>query len=387
MVEADMSGHLQLSIENSESWIGENADRIDNLAIRSYWQNPYFSSAWLQSWWKRLEGLKTPVLLIVENEKGELLGFWPFVERKGILKSKGLWPYVFDEANYFHPLAERDAIPHLMDGLQGLLKKYTFAWVPLMRKKFWEEFVENKVSGGKLLNITRTPRQTFLIDHTSQSFEEFWIQKMGAKSRKSFRYDQRALAEQGEVEFECWETFEDVRAMMPATCVVEVESKKGKEGAGLYTVRGKRAFFFELLPELAKTGRLRLTILRLNEEAIAWQLDLLGENYVAVHHLSFDEKWKKYSPGRQLLRHNLEIAWNEGRTIDFLPLAFDYKEKLATVKEEVHELHWFKRSIRGWVACRLIRWNMKVRKKMKERKKYIPNPDNPVSKALRGEAI
>ena len=387
MVEADMSGHLQLSIENSESWIGENAGRIDNLAIRSYWQNPYFSSAWLQSWWKRVEGLKTPVLLIVENEKGELLGFWPFVVRKGILKSKGLWPYVFDEANYFHPLAERDAIPHLMDGLQGLLKKYTFAWVPLMRKKFWEEFVETKVSGGKLLNITRTPRQTFLIDHASQEFEEFWSQKMGAKSRKSFRYDQRALAEQGEVEFECWETFEDVRAMMPATCVVEVESKKGKEGAGLYTVRGKRAFFFELLPELAKTGKVRLTILRLNEEAIAWQLDLLGENYVAVHHLSFDEKWKKYSPGRQLLRHNLEIAWNEGRTIDFLPLAFDYKEKLATVKEEVHELHWFKRSIRGWVACRLIRWNMKVRKKMKERKKYIPNPDNPVSKALRGEAI
>ena len=387
MVEVDMSGHPQFSIENSESWIGENADRIDNLAIRSYWQNPYFSSAWLQSWWKRVEGLKTPVLLIVENEKGELLGFWPFVKRKGILKSKGLWPYVFDEANYFHPLAERDAIPHLMDGLQGLLRKYTFAWVPLMRKKFWEEFVETKVSVGKLLNITRTPRQTFLIDHASQEFEDYWSQKMGAKSRKSFRYDQRALAEQGEVEFECWETFEDVRAMMPATCVVEVESRKGKEGAGLYTVRGKRAFFFELLPELAKTGRLRLTILRLNEEAIAWQLDLLGENYVAVHHLSFDEKWKKYSPGRQLLRHNLEIAWNEGRTIDFLPLAFDYKEKLATVKEEVHELHWFKRSIRGWVACRLIRWNMKVRKKMKERKKYIPNPDNPVSKALRGEAI
>ena len=37
-----MSGHPQISIENSESWIGENADRIDNLAIRSCWQNPYF---------------------------------------------------------------------------------------------------------------------------------------------------------------------------------------------------------------------------------------------------------------------------------------------------------------------------------------------------------
>ena len=66
---------------------------------------------------------------------------------------------------------------------------------------------------------------------------------------------------------------------------------------------------------------------------------------------------------------------------------FDYKEKFSTLEEEVRELHWFKKSIRGWIACRLIRWNMKVRKKMKERKNHIPNPDNPVSKALRGETI
>ena len=387
MVEANMNGRLHFSIENCFSWIDENADRIDDLATRSSWQNPYFSAAWLQSWWKRVKGLKKPVLLVMEDEAGKLLGFWPFIERKGILKSKGLWPFIYDEANYFHPLAEADAIPILIDGLKSLLKKYTFAWIPLMRKKFWEEFVECKVSGGKLLNITRTPRQTFLIDHNDESFEDFWNQKMGTKSRKSLRYDQRALAEQGQVEFECWETFEDVRAMMPATCLVEVESRKGKEGVGLYSIRGKRAFFFELLPELAKTGRVRLTILRLNEQAIAWQLNLLGENYIAVHHLSFDEKWKKYSPGRQLLRHNLELAWNQAKTIDFLPLAFNYKEKLATVKEDVHELHWFKRSIRGLIACRLVRWNMKVRKKMKDRKNYIPNQDNSLIKALRGEAI
>ena len=37
---------------------------------------------------------------------------------------------------------------------------------------------------------------------------------------------------------------------------------------------------------------------------------------------------------QQLLHHNLEKAWKEERTIDFL-LSFDYKEKLATTKEEV----------------------------------------------------
>ncbi len=387
MVEGNMTDPLIFSIEKSGSWIVENTHRIDDLASRSHWQNPYFSSAWLHSWWERLEGVKTPELLIVQKQEGQLVGLWPFVERKGILKSKGIWPYVFDEANYFHPLAEREAIPILVDGLRNLLRKYSFVWVPLMRKEFWEEFVDNKVIKGNFLQISRIPRQTFLIKPTPENFDEFWSQKLGTKSRKSFRYDQRALVGQGELVFECWETFEDVRAMMPATCVIEVESKKGKEGAGLYSVRGKRAFFFELLPELAKKGMVRLSILRLNEEAIAWQLDLLGNNYLAVHHLSFHQKWKKYSPGRQLLRHNLQRAWNEGRTIDFLPLRFDYKEKFSTVKEQVHELHWFKGSIRGWIAFRLIRWNMKVRKKMRERKKHIPRPDNRVSKALRGETI
>ena len=378
---------LELSIQNSIGWLDSNTDRIDTLAGNCYWPNPYFSSAWLQAWWKRADVSHSPVLIIVENSQGELVGFWPLVERPGLLRSRGIWPFIYDEANYFHPLAQLTAVPALIDGLQSLLSRYTFVWIPLMRNEFWDKFLAPKVEESSSLTITRSPRKTFLIEQDKESFEDFLNQKMGGKSRKSFRYDQRSLSEQGNVEFEVWEEFSDVRAMMPATCVVEVESRKSKNGAGLFSIRGKRAFFFELLPELAKKGMVRLSILRLDNQPIAWQLDLLGHNYLAVHHLSFDEKWKKYSPGRQLLIHNLEQAWSEERTIDFLPLGFDYKEKFSTLEEDVRELHWFKRSIRGWIACRLIRWNMKVRKKMKERKKHIPNPDNPLSKALRGETI
>ena len=378
---------FELSIQNSIDWIDSNADRIDTLAGNCHWPNPYFSSAWLQAWWKRADVSHSPVLIIVENSQGKLVGFWPLVERPGLLRSRGIWPFIYDEANYFHPLAQLTAVPALIDGLQSLLSRYTFVWIPLMRNEFWDKFLAPKVEESSLLTITRSPRKTFLIEQARESFEDFLNQKMGGKSRKSFRYDQRALAEQGNVEFEVWEEFSDVRAMMPTTCVVEVESRKSQKGAGLFSARGKRAFYFELLPDLAKKGMVRLSILRLDDQPIAWQLDLLGHNYLAVHHLSFDQKWKKYSPGRQLLIHNLEQAWSEERTIDFLPLGFDYKEKFSTLEEEVRELHWFKRSIRGWIAFRLIRWNMKVRKKMNERRNHIPNPDNPLSKALRGETI
>jgi hypothetical protein len=81
------------------------------------------------------------------------------------------------------------------------------------------------------------PRKTALIEPQAgnRSFEGFLTERLGAKSRKSLRYDQRKLAEQGNMTIETVDSFEDVRAIMPATCLVEVESWKSQEGAGLYS--------------------------------------------------------------------------------------------------------------------------------------------------------
>ena len=378
---------LIFSIENSIEWVAANEEKIVDLSIRSRWPNPYFSPQWLRLWWERLEGHKTPVLLVVTDHYGKLVGFWPFVERPGVLYSKGLWPFIFDEANYFHPLAETCCIPVLVQGLQSLLQKYIFVWIPLMRNLFWKNFLEPKIENQKQPYIARAPRSTSMVNVDSGEFDEFWSKKLGTKSQKSFRYDQGALAKQGDVKFEFWEKFEDVRAMMPSTCLVEVESKKSKDGAGLFSVRGKRGFFFELFPELAKLGQIRLSFLRLNDEPIAWQINLLDKDYLAVHHLSYNEKWKKFSPGRQLLHANMKLAWDEQRVIDFLPLTFAYKEKLATENEKVNELHWFKRSLRGWIAYRLIKWNMRIRKKIHYQGSSKSKGSEALRKALSGEMV
>ena len=163
---------------------------------------------------------------------------------------------------------------------------------------------------------------------------------------------------------------------MPATCLVEVESWKSKEGTGLYSIRGKRGFFFELLPELAKSKRTRVSVMRLDDRPIAWQIDLLDQGYLGVHHLAFDQAYKKFSPGKQLLMTNLERAWEERRLVDFLPGNYDYKEKWSSRIEPVRELHWLRRSLRGYLAIRLLRWNMRVRKKMREKAKPTKATEN-----------
>ena len=307
------------------------------------------------------------MVLTAVSEDGLLLGYWPFLERPGLLGSKGLWPFIYDEANYHFPTTEKRAAPLLVDTLKNLLRSFLFVWIPQVPKSFWEDHLKEAVAGSKDLIIHRMDRTTFLTEFKPDvSFSGFWEEKVGGKSRKSYRYDERKLADQGELSWEINETFEDIRAVMPATCLIELQSKKTLENAGLYTIRGKRGFFFELLPELAKSSRVRVSLLRVDDQPVAWQLELLCPGYSYLHHLAFDQNWKKYSPGKQLLKRSMEQCWKENRVLDFLPAPFSYKQAYATSSMPVHELHWIKQSLRGYIARRMIKWNMQWRKKIRE---------------------
>jgi hypothetical protein len=371
------TGELSIFLERDPE-SPELREELEDLHGRATIRNPYFSPEWLITWLARQPDGIRPLLLLTRNEQGRLDGFWPFVERSGLLGSKGLWPFVYDEANYFDPVATENGARALVLGMKAQLKRFLFCWVPSIRHSFWEEILEPEMAREKFLMLTRMSRKTALVEPPTDegSFEDFLGERLGSKTRNSLRYDQRKLAAQGEVSIETVDSFEDVRAIMPATCLIEVESHKSKEGAGLYSIRGKRGFFFELLPELAKSQRARVSVMRLDDQPIAWQIDLLDQGYLGVHHLAFDQAYEKFSPGKQLLMANLERAWGEGRLIDFLPGNYDYLEKWSSRIEPVRELHWFRRSLRGYLEIRLIRWNMRARKKMQEKAKPTKADEN-----------
>ena len=340
-------------------------EEVEQLLQRASIRNPYFTPEWIECWWKRVEPGTKPLIVLARNDVGQLEGFWPFVERPGVLWSKGLWPMVYDEANYFMPIATKQGVASLRFGLKAQLKEFQFFWIPLMNDSFWREYWEKESTSTSYLHLSRTPRKTSILESGEENFDKFWENKMGTKSRKSLRYDQKSLRKQGEVVFEVATNKQDVQALLPGSCLVEVNSWKTEQVAGLYSIRGKRAFFFELLPKLAQKGRVRVSMIRINDEPIAWELDLIDRDFIGVHNLSFDQNWKKYSPGKQLMEMNLRSCWEEGRIVDFLPCNFDYKEKIATRTEPVRELHLFKKSVRGFLALRLIKWNMRVRKKIR----------------------
>ena len=97
---------------------------LEELLDRATVRNPYFFPEWIDAWWKRRDSREKPLIVLARNGEGRLEGFWPFVERPAILWSKGLWPMVYDEANYFVPIATELGMESLCFGIKEQLKEF-----------------------------------------------------------------------------------------------------------------------------------------------------------------------------------------------------------------------------------------------------------------------
>ena len=336
--------------------------------------NPYFSPEWLRHWRKWFARDAEPLTFLVRDAQGTLRACWPFVEKSGVLGAKGLWPFVFDEADYHHPLAHEDAIPALLDGVRLLLRDggYHYLWTSLLPDAFHSKHLAPFFADKSDLLLERSPRLTTFVDFRPfATFDAYLRDRLGSKSRKTLRYEERALARAGKITHEIHADTSSLGAFLPSSCIVENNSWKTPQVAGIYSIRNKRAFFFDLLPDLARKGRVTASCLRVNDEPIAWELGLLASGTEPdsttyhLHNIAYDEAWKKHSPGRQLLLLNLAQAHADGRRIDLLPGGLGYKRRLATHDEPVHELHWFRNSARAALTRFLIKVNRRLRKRLR----------------------
>jgi CelD/BcsL family acetyltransferase involved in cellulose biosynthesis len=339
---------------------------MDELFGRLRNPNPYLSTKWMFTWWKHFGNGKQPVVLVVRDAAGAMRAYWPFIEVSGVGCS-GLWPWVNNHANYSDPVADEEApgcVELLLDGYHGLLEDYHFVWFPFLRETFWRRWLEPFLRDKPEPRIERIARQVPIAVFPDSDFDAYWRTRQGAKSRKTFRYVERKLRERGEVRFVDCESEKEMRTHLGALCDLESRGWKQHEKVGLFSSKGARAFLFDLLPALAAVGRMRLTFLFLDDEAIASELGVLGKNTYGLHHLAYDEAYDCDSPGRQLLARNLRRCCEEGRRIfDFLPGANRYKRELATEETTVRELHLFRRSLPGFLTRKSIEMNLRRRRK------------------------
>ena len=324
--------------------------------------NAFLSPEWVYSWLLSL-GRKYDVCIVTCRDEGLLVGVWPFFEHRIPLMGTALFPVGAQAADLFDPVARRDAMPFLADALCDLCKNYAFAWLPLLSQGFADDVLQPIVKSESALHLLRKRTIRLLIGlERFKNFEDFLQMVFGPKTRQNLRRKSRRLAEKGVVRFQDLEAPEEVSAWTTKAMQLEKVSWKGEEGVGAFNRATHRAFYHLLLESLAAAGRLRLGILTLDDQLVAYEIGILGKQSYYMHGTAFDPELAAFSPGRLLMLHALEKCFSEKRgSYDFLQNDQDFKRQMSTHQSSLWDWIVCPRSLRGWVLLfafgTLHRWS------------------------------
>jgi CelD/BcsL family acetyltransferase involved in cellulose biosynthesis len=349
--------------------------------------NVFFSPEWVYSWLLSL-GRKYEVCFITCRDEGRLVGVWPFFEHRIPLIGTSLLPVGAQAADLFDPVAREDAMRPLVEALCALCQGYSFAWMPLLSVQFADQVLQPAIKNGTGRHFLRKRTERFLVELDKfKSFEDFMQMVFGPKTRQSLRRKARRLAEKGEVQFQSLEKPEDISPWITKAMQLEKVSWKGEEGVGIFKRATHRAFYHLLMENLAARGRLRLSILTLNDELAAYEIGILGTDNYCMHATAFDPALASFSPGRLLMLDVLEKCIGEKRRIyDFLQNEQEFKRQMSTHASSFWDWIVFPRSLRGALLLVLMRtlhnwseWKRRRAKKMEEAKrKAAENTESPV---------
>jgi len=237
----------------------------------------------------------------------------------------------------------------VFEALAQLLAEYRFIWIPLLRGQWVRDYLEPALDTFPNLPIIRNRAPNHFIDLNAQSdFESYLTDALGAKTRKSLRYDIRQLEQLGQVECITYRTPDDLLRFEVEMRSIEKVSWKGRERLGQLTGVSSEGFFHELLPKLMALGQAEITALRLNQMAIAFEIAVRQPGYYGFFHIAYLPDHHRHSPGKLLMLHNIERAMIEKcEEFDFMQGGHEYKQKFCTGTRQLMDLFLCQRSLPG----------------------------------------
>ena len=291
---------LTFSVQRgSEAWEAIEPE-LEPLYASLSAPNPYFSPEWLRHWRKWFARDAEPLTLLVRDAQGTLRACWPFVEKSGVLGAKGLWPFVFDEADYHHPLAHEDALPALLDGVRLLLRDggYHYLWTSLLPDAFHSKHLAPFFADKSDLLLERSPRLTTFVDFRPfATFDAYLRDRLGSKSRKTLRYEERALARTGKITHEILADTSSLAAFLPSSCIVENNSKPPR---GWHLLHPKQTSFLlrpSAGPRPKRPSHRLLPPSERRTHRVGTRPSSSGtepdSTTYHLHNIAYDEAWKK----------------------------------------------------------------------------------------------
>lgn len=270
--------------------------------------------------------------LVVLNDSSGILGIVPLAISEN--KKFGLSLLtVFPISEYFNTHSDlllKNYSEELLEVLLKALSSLKYKWDVFRINRFVET---NPVLDRITYNLKNHLAFNYAIWRTEPSFFiEFdnsysdFLKRLSAKFRYKLKSTSKKMHSIGDVAFFRNQDFQDFSVAYNTILSIEEKSWKHKHGTAITSSEKKRKFYRELCENAFNKGRLRLCVLYLNHEPIAYELGLLkNKRYYSVHG-SYDEKYKKENPGTVLLARFIEDLIHDGiKELDFFGEPFEWQ--------------------------------------------------------------
>ena len=312
--------------------------------------HPFYHPDWFYKWNRHLSLEREPVFLLVW-QKQQLVALIPFTECPAI-GGKGLWPAGYHTADRFDPWIGEDkktVIPFIIEGYKKLLKDYQFVWMPLQSKSMSDYLDKNKLLIGRFF-LKNPWCRNYLIDLQSNDYDGYLEKTFKPKTRQTLRRQKRKLEEAGLVKYSIIENGKEAGSAMDEMLKIEHLSWKGNAQVGLFSRQMVKEFYEELLPIWLDSGKVRIYLLGIEQETIAYLLAFCWKNTVGMHNLAFHPKWAHFSPGKLLLHHVIEDCFHRKvNCFDFLQGNSSFKKHFANQYFDLIDWNFFRASV--WGIC------------------------------------
>ncbi len=336
----------------------------DLNSIRSEWDQfvcsesygPAQSFDWLSTLWD-VNRANRELLVLVASDKEGFTGIVPLVQEKE--KRRGVTARVLKMLSGFHALhgtplllgrRKEETIPSIFDHLRRRNGSWTL-WFNAYQVGDPQEALFFSILKERGYPFSTVPG----IRSPYQQLEETWEEKLKTlqpRFRTALRSREKRLREKGKMELRFLDKPGEWQEGLAAIREIEEDSWKIEAGTAITAQDFQWQFYSRYAPVAAEAATLRIPVLFLDNEPIAYDYALLTDGVYYLLKTSYKNKWQESYPGFVMRKLLVELMYSVGcREIDYLGKDEDWKMKWTSSVREHRDCYIYGRSL----AARYLR--------------------------------
>ncbi len=289
---------------------------------------------WFCSWWK-IFGKHNKLFFVEVSDGDETIGFVPLMISNNSNGKRRVLRFVSDEKADYCDFVIKKRKEEALTKIFELIFLHTKKWDSIIFKNIPESSTTKKV----IKNVCMDYDWKMITNYISCPTliikgQEAGVIKMSNKYSLKRRYDY--FKKRGQLSFTNMFTADDANRQIESFFEQHIERRSITRDSSLFLHPDNRKFYRELTKNILRKGWLLFSVVKFNDDAIAYHYGFDYNSKVIWYKPSFDINYYKQSPGKVLLKYLFEYS------VENKKYEFDF-----TVGDEPFKSHYANKIIRN----------------------------------------